>query len=141
MPFKPVPRYAKPYKREFIFLYGIDDTFGELQKYISDFGVLRKNKRKVKRIIKRIAKYLINYKKGIDYGTIQRLDNKGVTIDVFDNMESIKFEVDMCFEELERLKKYKVINRGFFDTFLFFNMRGKKLRYTNRGLIRSIKIC
>ena len=79
MEFKAIPSFAKSYKKEYIFLLGINHLFEELLNYFRVDGDINFFCFKdVSRLVAKIANLIRKYKQGIDYGNLQSFDEKDV---------------------------------------------------------------
>ena len=87
---KAIPDYAKSFKKEYIFLLGIDESFSYLNKdlYFNDVenGSLKKRSGWINKINIQIKKY----KEGIDSGILKDLSGEELNFEVFLNIEHIE---------------------------------------------------
>ena len=101
---KAIPDYAKSFKKEYIFLLGIDESFSYLNKdlyFIDDKnGSLKKRSGWIDKIIIQIKKY----KEGIDSGILKDLSEEELNDEVFLNIEHIEMIIG------EYLDRYLNIN-------------------------------
>ena len=96
---KAIPDYAKSFKKEYIFLLGIDEGFLYVHKYIIlndiENGILEEKSKWIERLYNQIKKY----KKGLDSGVLKDLSEEEINYEAFINIENVEM---MISEYLER---------------------------------------
>ena len=129
MSFHAIPSFAKSYKKEYVFLYGIDDGFGHIEKYLNKDKINKKDRRMIKRYIKIIDKCIKDYQIGIEEGILQDLKDKDVKPSVFSSMDDLYDDVVNYFYYIDSLILMGIIDKRKFGNFVAFNMDGIKIRY------------
>ena len=94
-----IPDYAKYFKKEYIFLLGISDSFYLLNKYIENENDVKKVVKKNIKSIEIINKSIKQYKKGVDNGVLKNLKEEELTYEVFANIEGIEMRVSEYLED------------------------------------------
>ena len=93
-----IPDYAKSFKKEYIFLLGIDESFSYLRKdlYFSDVenGSLKKRSE----WLDKINIYIKKYKEGLDSGVLKDLSEELINFEAFLNIEDIELSLDEFLE-------------------------------------------
>ena len=88
------PAYANDFKKEYIFLLGISDSFFLINKYLQyENDVKKRQFKKNIKSIEIINKAIKNYKKGIDNGVLKNLKEEELTYEVFADIEEIEMKV------------------------------------------------
>ena len=101
---KAIPDYAKSFKKEYIFLLGIDESFSYLNKHMNFFDVERGSLKKRSGWIDKINIQIKKYKEGIDSGILKDLSEEELNFAVFFNIEHIEMIIN------EYLDRYLNIN-------------------------------
>ena len=101
---KAIPDYAKSFKKEYIFLLGIDESFSYLNKDMNFFDVERGSLKKRSGWIDKINIQIKKYKEGIDSGILKDLSEEELNFEVFLNIEHIEMIIN------EYLDRYLNIN-------------------------------
>ena len=101
---KAIPDYAKSFKKEYIFLLGIDESFSYLNKDMNFFDVERGSLKKRSGWIDKINIQIKTYKEGIDSGILKGLSEEELNFEVFLNIEHIEMIIN------EYLDRYLNIN-------------------------------
>ena len=87
MKFKAIPSFAKSYKKEYAFLFGIDNLFGEILKIICLDHIPSYKMQKASKLATRIEQLIKEYKQG--NGNLQDLNGKDVNEDVRYNFNCV----------------------------------------------------
>lgn len=87
MEFKAIPSFAKSYKKEYAFLFGIDTLFGEILKLICFDYIPSYMIQKASKLATWIEKLIKEYKQG--NGSLQDLNGKDVKEDVRYNINNV----------------------------------------------------
>ena len=88
MEFKVIPSFAKSYKKEYAFLFGIDSLFGEIVKLISyEYKTQKHWSYKASKLATRIETLIKEYEQG--NGNLQNLNGKDVNEDVCHNLYKV----------------------------------------------------
>ena len=90
MNFKAIPDYAKSFKKEYIFLLGIDESFSYLNKDLDFYDVKRGSLKKRSGWIDKIHIHIKQYKEGLDSGILKDLSEEELNYEVFVNIEHIE---------------------------------------------------
>ena len=90
---KAIPDYAKSFKKEYIFLLGIDESFSYLNKDMNFFDVERGSLKKRSGWIDKINIQIKKYKEGIDSGILKDLSEEELNLEVFLNIEHIEMTI------------------------------------------------
>ena len=91
---KAIPDYAKSFKKEYIFLLGIDESFSYLNKDMNFFDVERGSLKKRSGWIDKINIQIKKYKEGIDSGILKDLSEEELNFEVFLNIEHIEMIIN-----------------------------------------------
>ena len=94
-----IPDYAKYFKKEYIFLLGISDSFYLLNKYIENENDVKKVVKKNIKSIEIINKSIKQYKKAVDNGVLKNLKEEELTYEVFADIEGIEMRVSEYLED------------------------------------------
>ena len=90
---KAIPDYAKSFKKEYIFLLGIDESFSYLKKDLNFYDVERGSLKKRSGWIDKISIQIKKYKEGIDSGILKDLSEEEINFEVFKNIEDIEMTI------------------------------------------------
>ena len=90
---KAIPDYAKSFKKECIFLLGIDESFSYLKKDLNFYDVERGSLKKRSGWIDKISIQIKKYKEGIDSGILKDLSEEEINFEVFKNIEDIEMTI------------------------------------------------
>ena len=90
---KAIPDYAKSFKKEYIFLLGIDESFSYLNKDLYFYDVERGSLKKRSGWIDKINIQIKKYKEGIDSGILKDLTEEELNNEVFNNIEEIEMAI------------------------------------------------
>ena len=127
---KAISDYAKSFKKEYIFLLGIDESFSYLNKDMNFFDVERGSLKKRSGWIDKINIQIKKYKEGIDSGILKDLSDEELNFEVFLNIEHIEMIIN------EYLDRYLNIN----PTVISKINRKKYENNVDKGLPRIKKI-
>ena len=98
------PDYAKSFKKEYIFLLGIDQSFSYLNKDLDFYDVEKGSLKKRSGWIDKIRIHIKQYKEGLDSGILKDLSEGEINFEVFENIEHIEMTIE------EYLERYLNIN-------------------------------
>ena len=87
---KAIPSYAKSFKKEYIFLLGIDESFSYLYKDLDFIDVENGSMKKRSGWINTIYNDIKSYKKSLDYGELKDLSEEEINFEAFSNIENIE---------------------------------------------------
>ena len=90
MNFKAIPDYAKSFKKEYIFLLGIGESFSYLNKDLDFIDVEKGSLKKRSGWIDKINIHIKKYKEGLDSGVLKDLSEEELNFEVFLNIEHIE---------------------------------------------------
>ena len=99
-----IPDYAKSFKKEYIFLLGIDESFSYLNKDLYFIDVENGSLKKRSGWIDKINIYIKKYKEGLDSGALKDLSEEEINFEAFSNIEHIEMIIS------EYLDRYLNIN-------------------------------
>ena len=88
------PDYAKSFKKEYIFLLGINESFSYLYKDLYFYDVQRGSLKKRSGWIDKINIQIKKYKEGIDSGILKDLSEEELNYEVFLNIEDIEITIN-----------------------------------------------
>ena len=91
---KAIPAYAKSFKKENIFLLGIDKSFSYLNQDLYFYDVVRGSMKKRSGWIDKINIQIKKYKEGIDSGILKDLSEEELNYEVFLNIEDIEITIN-----------------------------------------------
>ena len=101
---KAIPDYAKSFKKEYIFLLGIDESFSYLNKDLYFIDVENGSLKKISGWIDKIYIQIKKYKEGLDSGILKDLSEEELNFERFLNIEHIEMVIS------EYLDRYLNIN-------------------------------
>ena len=87
---KAIPDYAKSFKKEYVFLLGIDEAFSYLFKGIGFHFIGYGSLKKVSSWIDKINIYIKKCKVGLDSGVFKDLSEEEINFEAFSNIESVE---------------------------------------------------
>lgn len=112
---KVYPDYANDFKKEFLFLRGINTEFAYFHKCVFFYEAMTRSfSRKIKSIA-RLNKIINQYKKGLDSGDIRDLSNQEMGREVFDNIEILEDGINNLLDRYVVLDEYDEVNGCYFD--------------------------
>ena len=101
---KAIPDYAKSFKKEYIFLLGIDESFSYFNKDLYFIDVENGSLKKGSGWINKINIQIKKYKEGLDSGVLKDLSEEEINFEAFSNIEHIEMIIS------EYLDRYLNIN-------------------------------
>ena len=101
---KAIPDYAKSFKKEYIFLLGIDESFSYFNKDLYFIDVENGSLKKRSGWINKINIQIKKYKEGLDSGVLKDLSEEEINFEAFSNIEHIEMIIS------EYLDRYLNIN-------------------------------
>ena len=99
-----IPDYAKSFKKEYIFLLGIDESFSYFNKDLYFIDVENGSLKKRSGWINKINIQMKKYKEGLDSGVFKDLSEEEINFEAFSNIEHIEMIIS------EYLDRYLNIN-------------------------------
>ena len=87
---KAIPDYAKSFKKEYIFLLGIDESFSYFNKDLYFIDVENGSLKKRSGWINKINIQIKKYKEGLDSGVLKDLSEEEINFEAFSNIEHIE---------------------------------------------------
>ena len=87
---KAIPDYAKSFKKEYVFLLGIDEAFSYLFKGIGFHFIGYGSLKKVSSWIDKINIFIKKCKVGLDSGVFKDLSEEEINFEAFSNIESVE---------------------------------------------------
>ena len=96
---KAIPDYAKSFKKEYVFLLGIDEAFSYLFKGIGFHFIGYGSLKKVSSWIDKINIFIKKCKVGLDSGVFKDLSEEEINFEAFSNIESVE---QIAGEHLDR---------------------------------------
>lgn len=95
---KAIPDYAKTFKKEYIFLLGIDEGFSYISNYIATYdiekGILKEKSKWINKMYIAIKKY----KECLESGVLQDLLKEAINYEAFLNIENVEMIISECLE-------------------------------------------
>ena len=101
---KAIPDHAKSFKKEYIFLLGIDESFSYFNKDLYFIDVENGSLKKRSGWINKINIQIKKYKEGSDSGVLKDLSEEEINFEAFSNIEHIEMIIS------EYLDRYLNIN-------------------------------
>lgn len=106
MSHKVYPDYAKSFKKEFLFLRGIDKEFGHFLKCVFFYDAMTGSFSRKRKSIDRLNKIINKYKRGLDSGVLKDLSKKGMGREVYYNIDYLEEAISVLLE------RYLIIDDG-----------------------------
>ena len=102
---KAIPDYAKSFKKQYIFLLGLDSEFSHILQYLLHYeieeGILKEKSKTIERLYKIIKKY----QDGLKSGIFKDLSEVSLNFEVFLNIEDLEMMVSDylgCYADFDR---------------------------------------
>ena len=123
---KAIPDYAKSFKKQYIFLLGLDSEFSHIRQYLLHYEIEEGNLKEKSKTIERLYKIIKKYQYGLKSGLFKDLSEEYLNFEVFLNIEDLEMMVsdylgcyaDFYREGKETLNKKKIYEKNVDKDFL-----------------------